>query len=94
LPGIPVSELSRDQKELVQKVLADLLAPFRKGDSEEAMKLIKTNGFDHLHMAFYKNQDIGDDKVWDVWQLEGPAMLWYFRGKPHVHVWANIRSNA
>jgi len=94
LPGIPLTELARDQKELVRKVLADLLAPFRKSDTEEAMKLIKANGFDHLHMAFYKNQDIGDDKVWDVWQIEGPAMLWYFRGKPHVHVWVNIRNNA
>jgi hypothetical protein len=94
LPGIPLSELASDQKELVRKVLADLLAPFRKADSDEAMKLIEANGLDHLHMAFYKNQDIGDDKVWDVWQLEGPAMLWYFRGKPHVHVWANIRSSA
>jgi len=94
LPGIPLSELARDQKGLVQKVLADLLAPFRKADSDEAMKLIKANGFDHLHMAFYKNQDIGNDGVWDVWQIEGPSMLWYFRGKPHVHVWANIRNNA
>jgi hypothetical protein len=94
LPGIPLTELSRDQKDLVRKVLGDLLAPFRKADADEAMKLIKANGFDHLHMAFYKNQDIGGDGVWDVWQLEGPAMIWYFRGKPHVHVWAHIKKQA
>jgi len=94
LPGIPVSELTRDQKELVHKVMADLLAPFRQRDSEEAMKLVKANGFDNLHMAFYKNQDIGNDGVWDVWQIEGPAMLWYFRGDPHVHTWVNIRREA
>src|SRR5213593_212768 len=41
LPGIPVSELTRDQKEHVHKVMADLLAPFRKQDADEAMKLIK-----------------------------------------------------
>jgi hypothetical protein len=94
LPGISVTELSRDQKELVRKVMADLLAPFRKEDTDEAMKLIERNGFDHLHLAFYKNQDIGNDGVWDVWQIEGPAMLWYFRGKPHVHTWVNVRENA
>src|SRR5256885_3975080 len=94
LPGIPVAELSRDQKEQVGKVMADLLAPFRKPDVEEAMKLIKENGFDNLHMAFYKNHDIGNDGVWDVWQIEGPAMLWYFRGEPHVHTWVNIRKEA
>ena len=94
LPGIPVAELSRDQKEQVGKVMADLLAPFRKPDVDEAMKLIKENGFDNLHMAFYKNHDIGNDGVWDVWQIEGPAMLWYFRGEPHVHTWVNIRKEA
>lgn len=94
LPGIPVSELSRDQKDHVLKVLADLLAPFRRADADEAMNLIEANGMDKLHMAFYKNQDIGNDGVWDVWQIEGPAMLWYFRGEPHVHTWVNIKRDA
>lgn len=94
LPGIPVTDLSSDQKELVRKVMADLLAPFRKADSDEAMKLVQANGFDNLHMAFYKGMDIGDDGVWDVWQIEGPAMIWYFRGSPHVHTWVNIRRDA
>jgi hypothetical protein len=94
LPGIPVSELTRDQREHVRKVMADLLAPFRKADSEEAMKLVEANGFENLHMAFYKNHDIGNDGVWDVWQLEGPAMVWYFRGSPHVHTWVHIRKAA
>ena len=94
LPGLPVSELSSDQKELVRKVMADVLAPFRKRDAAEALKLVEANGFDHLHMAFYKNQDVGKDGVWDVWQIEGPAMLWYFRGDPHVHTWVHIREKA
>jgi hypothetical protein len=45
-------------------------------------------------MAFYKAGDIGKDGVWDVWQLEGPNMVWYFRGAPHVHVWVNIAAGA
>lgn len=94
LPGLPVGDMSRDQKELVRKVMADLLAPFRKMDSDEAMKLIDANGFDRLSMAFYKNEDIGNDGVWDVWQIEGPSMLWYFRGMPHVHVWVNVQAKA
>ena len=94
LPGIPLSELSRDQKGLVQNVLADLLAPFRKEDADEATKLIEANGIENLHMAFFKGQDVGNDGVWDVWQIEGPAMLWYFRGEPHVHTWVHIRQSA
>jgi hypothetical protein len=94
LPGIPVGALSRDQKEHVRQVMSDVLAPFRKADADEAMKLIEANGFDNLHLSFYKNEDIGNDGVWDVWQIEGPAMLWFFRGAPHVHTWVNVRRQA
>ncbi len=93
LDGLPVSEMTRDQKELVEKVLSDLLLPFRKKDADEAMRYIKKNGgLNSLAMSFYKNMDIGNDGVWDVWQLESPNMVWYFRGSPHVHVWVNIRA--
>jgi hypothetical protein len=92
LEGLRVGEMSKDQQAEVRKVLRDLLAPFRPADAEEAMKLINASGFDDLHMAFYKAGDIGKDGVWDVWQLEGPNMVWHFRGHPHVHVWANIRA--
>jgi hypothetical protein len=91
LHGVPLTELSSDQKDLVRKVLADVLAPFRKADADEALKYIDAAGLDKLHMAFYKNMDIGNDGVWDVWQLEGPNSLWYFRGAPHVHTWVNIQ---
>ena len=94
LEGIPMTELSADQKGLVRLVLADLLKPFRKEDAAETLKLIEAAGFDHLHMAFYKNHDVGEDGVWDVWQIEGPSMVWYFRGDPHVHCWAHIRESA
>ncbi len=95
LAGLPVSEMSRDQRELVEKVLHDLLLPFRQKDREGAMKDIKAKGgFDALSMSFYKNLDIGNDGVWDVWQLESPTMVWYFRGAPHVHVWVNVHDRA
>ncbi|HYG76781.1 MAG TPA: DUF3500 domain-containing protein [Planctomycetota bacterium] len=93
--GVPMTELSADQKDLVRKVMSDVLAPFRKVDADEAMKFIEADGgFDQLHMAFYKNMDIGNDGVWDVWQIEGPSMVWYFRGAPHVHTWVNIRARS
>lgn len=93
MDGMPVAEMSKDQRALVEKVLADLLMPYRKKDVDEAMKYIKANGgVSALSMAFYKNHDIGSDGVWDVWQLESPTMLWYFRGSPHVHTWVNIRA--
>ncbi len=93
LAGLPVSEMTRDQGKLVEEVLHDLLLPFREKDRMKAMQDIKdSGGFDALSMSFYKNLDIGNDGVWDVWQLESPTMVWYFRGSPHVHVWVNIRA--
>ncbi len=90
LPGIPMEALSPDQQTMVRKVLGDLLAPFRKEDVEESLKLIEPQ-FRSLHMAFCKSMDIGNDGVWDVWQIEGPNMIWLFRGAPHVHTWVHIR---
>jgi hypothetical protein len=92
--GLSVSEMSRDQRALVEQTLADLLLPFREKDRAESMALIRdTGGVESLSMAFYKNHDIGDDGVWDVWQLESPTMVWHFRGAPHIHVWVNIQKD-
>lgn len=92
LPGIRVGDLSRDQRDLFRQVMRDLLAPFREADAEEAWKLVDAAGTDALHFAFFKQQDLGNDGVWDVWQIEGPSMVWYFRGDPHVHCWLHIRA--
>jgi hypothetical protein len=94
LEGIPMSELSADQKAKVRETLGDILAPYRKKDADEALKLVDGAGFDHLHMAFFEKQDVGADGVWDVWQIEGPSMVCYFRGDPHVHAWIHIRDKA
>jgi hypothetical protein len=91
LPGIRLGELSRDQRDLVRKVMSDLLQPFRTVDAQESMRLVESQGFEDLHLAYFKQQDLGGDGVWDVWQIEGPQMLWYFRGEPHVHCWVHIR---
>jgi hypothetical protein len=92
LDGLPASKMSKDQRKLVEQVLADLLLPFRKKDVEEAMRCITNGGINALSMAFCQNLDLGLDKVWDVWQLENPKMVWYFRGHPHVHTWVNIKA--
>jgi hypothetical protein len=75
--------------------MRDLLAPYRPSDAEEAMQAIKANGgLDKIHLAFYKQEDLGNDGVWDIWRLEGPAFVWHFRGAPHVHTWVNVAKDA
>lgn len=94
LDGIRVADLSPDQRDHVRKVVGDLFAPFREADAREALRHVEAGGFENLHLAFYKNENIGDDEVWDVWQLEGPNFVSYFRGKPHVHAWLHVREPA
>jgi hypothetical protein len=94
-PGIPVTELSVDQKSLVQQVLAKLVEPYRQSDRDEAMNCLKAQGgIDKCSLAFYRDGDIGNDETWDCWRLEGPSFVWYFRGSPHVHVWVNVADDS
>lgn len=89
--GIKVSDLKSEQKSEVEKTLGILLAPYRKEDVEEVMEILKeSGGVDHLHMAFFQQEDIGGDKTWDIWRVEGPSFVWHFRGAPHVHAYINI----
>jgi hypothetical protein len=94
LPGISVSEMSSDQQDELRKVLTKLVEPYRQTDRDEVMSCLKAQGgLEKCSLAFYKEGDLGDDKVWDCWRLEGPAFVWYFRGAPHVHVWVNIAAD-
>ena len=95
LPGIPGHELSGDQKEHLEGALKGLLGMFRQSDVDEVMECLRKNGgIDSLHMSFYKDGDLGQDKIWDRWRIEGPAFIWYFRGSPHVHTWLNVAHSA
>jgi hypothetical protein len=94
IDGVPVTELSRDQKENLQRVLRLLLEPYRQSDRDEAVAALKRQGgLDRCFLKFYRRDDLGDDGVWDNWRLEGPAFVWHYRGAPHVHVWVNIADN-
>ncbi len=94
-PGLALGELSKDQKGLVESVMKVILAPYREEDVNEAMEILKAGGgLDTLHMAFYQSDDLGSDKEWDIWRLEGPDFVWHFRGAPHVHAYVNIAKKA
>jgi hypothetical protein len=89
-PGIAVSELAEEHKKGIQKLLGELVEPFRSEDRDEALECLKKQGgLDKCSLAFYKDQTLTEG-VWDNWRLEGPSFVWYFRGHPHVHVWVNV----
>lgn len=90
-PGVAVSELSSDQKQLVADTIKVLLNVYRQEDVDEVMSVLnKGGGVDSLHMAYYPDSDVNGDRIWDVWRIEGPSFVWHFRGDPHVHAYINI----
>jgi hypothetical protein len=94
-PGLPVTDMTSDQRGVIQRVLKSLVEPYRPEDQDEIMACLKKQGgLEKCALAFYKEGDIGDDGVWDNWRLEGPSFVWYFRGEPHVHIWINVADNA
>ncbi len=93
--GISIAELTSDQKEHAQGVLRTLLEPYRVSDQDEVYKCLKTQGgLDKCAISFYQEDDLGDDKVLDIWRIEGPSFVWHYRGAPHVHVWVNVADNS
>ncbi|MDR3636120.1 MAG: DUF3500 domain-containing protein [Isosphaeraceae bacterium] len=93
--GLAVSELDSQQKPMVQQLLKDLCMPFRAVDVEEIQECLRdAGGADKLRLTFFKEGDIGEDGVWDMWRLDGPAFSWYFHGSPHVHTWLNVARKA
>ncbi len=89
--GIAVKAMNKEQQALVKDCLKTLLSPYRKEDGDEAMKIIDASGgIDQLRFAFYQQEDLGNDKVWDIWRIEGPSTVVHFRGAPHVHAYINI----
>jgi len=92
-PGIPYEDLSKDQRALVEKVMRDVLQPYRKEDVDEVMDIIKENGgMEKIQLAFYPDTQMDDKEPWHFWRLEGPGFVWNYRVLPHVHTYVSISS--
>ena len=93
-PGLSCGELSADQKQLLVTTMGKMMAMFREDDVAATLDTIsKRTMVDQLHVSYYDGKyDIGSDKVWDTWQIEGPEMVWYFRGQPHIHSYFHLKA--
>lgn len=92
--GLPCSELSKDQKKFFVETMRAMLAMFRPDDVNATIETIrKKNIVDELTVSWFSGAyDLGSDKVWDTWQIEGPRMVWYFRGIPHIHCYFHLKA--
>ncbi len=92
--GLSCAELSKDQQQLLIDTMGGMMAMFREDDVKATLETIrKKRMIDQLYVSWYEGKfDIGSDKVWDTWQIEGPDMVWYFRGQPHIHSYFHLKS--
>lgn len=94
-PGIPISDMTADQRQLVEQVMRDILSPYRQEDADEVMEIIRRNGgLNQINLAFYREQGSNDPARWHFWRLEGPGFVWNYRILPHVHCYVNIANQA
>ena len=87
--GANYERLLPDGQPDLEATLNKLVEPFRKSDREEALQcLMSQGGLDACYLSFFTDNDIGNDKVWDNWRLEGPSFVflvttvfkaWYLR---------------
>lgn len=90
-PGIPVSELTADGKELVRQTVERICATYHPDDSAYARECLNANGgLNGLFLSYYEHGEDGRIPEAQVFRLEGPAAVFHFRGHPHVHAFINV----
>jgi hypothetical protein len=94
IPGLCFADMTKDQKALTEKLMKELVSPYRKEDGDEVMELIKaTGGMEKISMAFYQEgKDNNAEHPWTYWRLEGPGFVWSFRALPHIHTFVHVNS--
>ena len=93
-PGLPIADMTSDQQAGACELIADLLKPYCGAYREQVRRcLAAQGGLRSCKLAFYRQHDLGEDRQWDNWRLEGPSLVWYFRGFPHVHIWIHVAAD-
>jgi hypothetical protein len=93
-PGLPIADMTRNQQAGMDELIGDLVRPYCDSYRQQVkLCLAAQGGLKSCKLAFFRERDLGDDAQWDNWRLEGPSMVWYFRGYPHVHIWIHVAAD-
>jgi uncharacterized protein DUF3500 len=94
-PGIPLAELVTGEQALARDLVERILATYPPDDVAYARACLQANGgIDALSLSYYEHGEDGAIAEGQVFRLEGPAAVFYFRGYPHVHAFVNVAMNA
>jgi hypothetical protein len=93
-PGVGVSELALEDRAVVRDLVERIFATYPQDDVAYARMCLQANGgLDGLSLSYYQHGEDGAIAEAQVFRLEGPGAVLYFRGYPHVHAFVNITMN-
>jgi hypothetical protein len=94
-PGVPLAELATGEQALARELVDRILATYPPDDVAYAHACLQANGgVDALALSYYEHGEDGAISEGQVFRLEGPAAVFYFRGFPHVHAFVNVAMDA
>lgn len=88
--GVALGELAPPQLARARQLLEGLLVEYAGPLAAALRASLALGGIENLHFCCYREDDLSDDGIWDLWRMEGPRFVWHFRGAPHVHAFVNF----
>lgn len=94
LAGVPVATLSSEGRKLARELVDGILSTYAPEDVTYCWQCLDRNGgLDALYLTYYADGNINGSGQYQIFRLEGPAAVFYFRGYPHVHAFINVAMN-
>jgi hypothetical protein len=96
--GLPVGDLPIRSRRQAQAVVTVILENYGEESGAYAWECLQRNGgVDGLYFADYDVDFQGGRHAGDspsqIFRLEGPSAVFYFRGEPHVHAFVSVERN-
>jgi hypothetical protein len=90
-PGLGVGDLAPEHRAMLKRIVDQILATYPPDDVAYAWSCLNANGgIDALAISYYERGQDGTIPDGQVFRIEGPGAVLYFRGYPHVHAFVNI----
>jgi hypothetical protein len=94
-PGIALRDLAADERALASELVDSILSTWPPADVTYAQECLRANGgHEALFFSTYERGIDGPIPTGQVFRLEGPAAVLYFRGHPHVHAFVHVAMDA
>ncbi len=92
--GVPIAALSAESRTIARTLIDGILETYPEDDVEYAQKCLQHNGgLESLWLSYYREGEVDRSGEFQIFRLEGPAAVFYFRGYPHVHAFINLAMN-